>query len=56
MNKLMKSVLKNGLGAAGDKMNERYCPFVLYQPQACARGEKAQKNEAEMCEKTQDLE
>lgn len=56
MNKLMKSVLKNGLGAVGDKMNERLCPLFLYQPQACARGEKAQKDEAEMCEKTQDVE
>lgn len=56
MNKLMKSMLKNGLGAVGDKMKDSYCLFVLYQPQVCARGEKAQKDEAEMCEKTQDVE
>ena len=56
MKKLMKSVLKNGLGAVGDKMNDSYCLFVLYQPRACVRGEKSQKDKAEMCEKTQKVE
>lgn len=56
MNKLMKNVLKNGLGAVGDKANERYCPFVLYQPQACTRGKKAEKDNAEICEKKHDVE
>lgn len=55
MNRLMKKVLKNGLGAVGDKANTRYCPFVLYQPQACARGKKADKNKNEMCVKTHDV-
>lgn len=39
MKDVVKKLLKDGIGAVGDRMNEHVCPLVLYQPKACKRGE-----------------
>lgn len=37
MNKVVVNVLKRGMDKLGDSMIEKACPFILYQPKACAR-------------------
>ncbi|MBE5874115.1 MAG: cyclic lactone autoinducer peptide [Lachnospiraceae bacterium] len=37
MNKVVENVLKKGMDKLGDSMIEKACPFILYQPKACAR-------------------
>ena len=37
MNRFMEGVLKKGMDKIGDSMFEKACPFILYQPKACAR-------------------
>lgn len=39
MRNFVKTLIKNGIGKSGDKMNEHVSPVVLYQPKACKRGE-----------------
>lgn len=39
MRDIVKTLLKNGIGVAGDIMNEHISPVVLYQPKACNPGE-----------------
>ncbi len=46
MKKFIEILLKNGIGAVGDKMNEHVCPLVLYQPKACKRGEILNQNQS----------
>ena len=46
MKKFIEILLKNGIEAVGDKMNEHVCPLVLYQPKACKRGEILNQNQS----------
>lgn len=39
MKDTVKKLVKEGLGKVGDKANSRMCPFVVYQPKACKRGQ-----------------
>lgn len=43
MKKQMKTLLKEGLGAIGDRADRKGCPLIFYQPKACKRGESRQK-------------
>ena len=40
MTNSVKMLLREGLGAIGDRANRRGCPIILYQPQECRRGER----------------
>lgn len=44
--KFIEILLKDGIGAIGDKMNDHVCPLVLYQPKACKRGEMLNENQS----------
>ncbi|MFG6377926.1 MAG: hypothetical protein K1W19_06365 [Lachnospiraceae bacterium] len=46
MKKFVEILLKDGIGAIGDKMNDHVCPLVLYQPKACKRGEILNENQS----------
>lgn len=39
MKNSVKTLVKETLGKVGDKANAAACPFYLYQPKACRRGE-----------------
>lgn len=39
MKKQMKTLLREGLGAIGDRADRKGCPLIFYQPKACKRGE-----------------
>jgi hypothetical protein len=46
MRKFVEILLKDGIGAIGDKMNDHVCPLVLYQPKVCKRGEMLNENQS----------
>lgn len=50
MRNFVKTLLKNGIGKAGDIMNEHISPVVLYQPRACKRGEVLKQEERDSVE------
>lgn len=40
MKKVIKNIIDKSVGKAGDKLGEKVCTLILYQPKVCRRMKK----------------